>query len=371
MVKCIVVVVEYVLLKINVFLRIQYHVLLVNCVNIIQLLKHTIAYTNHQDIHVVAMPVPIDNGLCPTDVYNICCGDWCCSIEEGCCTDGVNDFCCGYPPTPSTTPSLSITPSETPSITPSETASVTPTPSESVSATPSVTNSLSITPTITPTISISVTPTVTPTISITPTVTPTKTVTPTPSKSPCLSFGTYIYEYCVGTSLYYVLADGSCGSFDQLQSSCSEFCNCPSVTPSPTKTPTKTPTVTPTKTPSITPTKSPVSPSTTPSITPTKSPVSPSTTPSITPTQSPVAPSVTPTKTPSLTPSPCACRNYQITNNDVVTRGYFYSVCATGTPTSGFLAAGATTTKCSCTSSVGWQGGSYGPITDIGACAGS
>ena len=65
-------------------------------------------------------------------------------------------------PTPSVTPSISITP--TPSVTPS--ISITPTPSETPSVTPSVTPSISISPSITP----SVTPSITPTPSSTPIV---------------------------------------------------------------------------------------------------------------------------------------------------------------------------------------------------------
>jgi len=64
------------------------------------------------------------------------------------------------PPTPTRTPTISVTPSVT----------VTPTPTISVSRTPSVTPSISIsrTPSVTPSISISRTPSITPTISVTP-----------------------------------------------------------------------------------------------------------------------------------------------------------------------------------------------------------
>jgi len=66
-------------------------------------------------------------------------------------------------------------------------ATPTPTVTPTISITPSITPTISFTPTVTPTIS--VTPTVTPTISVTPTVTPTITVTAsvTPSITPTTS----------------------------------------------------------------------------------------------------------------------------------------------------------------------------------------
>ena len=115
--------------------------------------------------------------------------------------------------TPSTTPSISVSPSiiitRTPSVTPSITNSPTVTPSISISSTPSITPSISVS--VTPSISISSTPSVTPSISISPTqspsstpgasisisrtpsitpsVTRTPTVTPSPSAFPTLFLG--------------------------------------------------------------------------------------------------------------------------------------------------------------------------------------
>ena len=136
-------------------------------------------------------------------------------------------------PTPSITPSISVTPSVTVSVTPSITVSATPsisiTPSVSISATPSISVTPSITVTQTPSISItpSITVSTTPSISVTPSVsitgTPAPTVTPSVSTTPA-----------------------------------------PTVTP--TTTPTRTPSVSATPTP--TPTSTPA-PTVTPSITPT------------------------------------------------------------------------------------------------------
>ena len=96
--------------------------------------------------------------------------------------------------TVSTTPSVSITPTRTPSV--SITLSVTPSITITPSITPSTTTSVSVTPSVslTPSISItatpnastsafpsvtpSITPSITPTISLTPTITPTLSLTP-------------------------------------------------------------------------------------------------------------------------------------------------------------------------------------------------
>jgi hypothetical protein len=84
----------------------------------------------------------------------------------------------GPPPSPSVTPTNTVTPSVTPTntVTPSITPSVTPT------ITSSVTPSTTVTPSITPSVSIS--PSVTPTNTVTPSVTPTNTPTPSISSSP-------------------------------------------------------------------------------------------------------------------------------------------------------------------------------------------
>ncbi len=182
-------------------------------------------------------------------------------------------------PTPTNTPTISLTKSQTPtpSITSSPTLSLDPckiplTPSSTVEPTP--TNSIKPTRTPTPTnskipCSPDPTPSNTPTPSITrtnkptrtPTKTPTKTPTSTPSNTPTIS---------VTSS------------------------NTPSNTP--TKTITKTPSSTVTKTPTNTPTK------TTQPIAPTKTPTK-SVTPTITNTKT-NTPSITPTKTPASTTTP-------------------------------------------------------------------
>ena len=76
-------------------------------------------------------------------------------------------------PTPTTTPTPTVTPTNT--VTPT----VTPTNTVTPSITPSITPTKTVTPTITPTKT--VTPSITPTKTVTPTITPTKTPTPTPT----------------------------------------------------------------------------------------------------------------------------------------------------------------------------------------------
>lgn len=80
-------------------------------------------------------------------------------------------------PTPTLTPTISLTPTKTPTstVTPSLTATITPT----VTSTPTVTITPTKTVTATNTPTITVTPTFTQTNTLTPSVTPTKTVTPT------------------------------------------------------------------------------------------------------------------------------------------------------------------------------------------------
>jgi len=84
-------------------------------------------------------------------------------------------------PSPSPTPTISVTPTITPTISVTPTVSLSLTPSitvtRTVSVTPSITPSITKTISITPTISIS--PTVTPTISLTPTTTPSSGSSPT------------------------------------------------------------------------------------------------------------------------------------------------------------------------------------------------
>jgi hypothetical protein len=102
------------------------------------------------------------------------------------------------PPTPSRTPSVSKTPSVTPtiSVTPTvtPTISVTPSPSRSLGASPSPT------PTVTPTVSISSTPSV----SKTPSVTPTISVTPSPSVD-CSQLG--IFQQMQQAALQFMKTD--------------------------------------------------------------------------------------------------------------------------------------------------------------------
>ena len=109
-------------------------------------------------------------------------------------------------PTVTSTPTRTVTPTVTRTVTPTVTRTPTVTPTRTVTPTPSITPTRTVTPTVTRT------PTVTPTRTVTPTITPTRTVTPTVTSS---------------------------------------------VTPTVTRTPTVTPTrtVTPTVTPSITPTR--------------------------------------------------------------------------------------------------------------------
>lgn len=108
-------------------------------------------------------------------------------------------------PTPSVTPTLSLTPSITPTQTPTSTVC------------PGLTPTATQTPTLTP----SITPTNTPTLTKTPTVTPTNTQTPsnTPSETPptCLCYDilnetggslNYTYTPCSGTSTTNSLGGG-------------------------------------------------------------------------------------------------------------------------------------------------------------------
>jgi len=157
-------------------------------------------------------------------------------------------------PTPTNTPTNTITPTNTPSITPTntQTPTLTPTNTQTPSVTPTNTQTPSVTPTNTKT------PTLTPTNTQTPTLTPTNTQTPTLTPTNTQT---------------------------------------PSVTPTNTQTPTLTPTNT--QTPTLTPTNTQ-----TPSVTPTNTPTvtsTPTNTPTPTNTQTP---SVTPTNTPTVTSTP-------------------------------------------------------------------
>jgi hypothetical protein len=77
------------------------------------------------------------------------------------------------PPSPTVSPSITVSPSATPSVTPSISISPTRTPS--------------VTVTRTPTLSISITPTKTPTVTTTPSVTPSTSISRTPSATPSIT----------------------------------------------------------------------------------------------------------------------------------------------------------------------------------------
>lgn len=50
----------------------------------------------------------------------------------------------------------------------------------------------------------------------------------TANTTTCAAYGTYISQYCVGSSLYYTYADGCCGTYDSLIDSCNLTCGCDS-----------------------------------------------------------------------------------------------------------------------------------------------
>jgi len=151
---------------------------------------------------------------------------------------GNSDIGIPVTPTPSNSPTPSITPTNTPtaSVTPSQTATNTPTPTLTKSPTPTPTITKTPTSTVTPTKTTTPTPqetiTATPTPTGTPTVTPTTTNTPTPS-----------------------LTIGATPTVTPSQSATPEVSPTPTSTPGPTDTPqpTGTPTGTPGPTPTVTP----------------------------------------------------------------------------------------------------------------------
>ena len=172
-------------------------------------------------------------------------------------------------PTPTVTPSPTVTGTPTPSPSPSTTPNPTPSPSPSTTPGPTPSPSPSTTPGPTPSPSPSTTPNPTPSPS--PSTTPNPTPSPSPSTTP---------NPTPSPS--------------------------PSTTPNPTPSPTVTGTPTPSPSPSVTPEPTPSpSPSVTPEPTPSPSPsTTPNPTPSPTVTGTPTpSPSTTPNPTPSPTPT--------------------------------------------------------------------
>lgn len=193
------------------------------------------------------------------------------------------------PPTPTVTPTVTVTPGLTPTITPIQTLTPTATPVTTSSPTPTQTPSQTRTP--------SQTPSITPTNTRTPAFTPSPTNTASPGLTPTAT---------------------------------------PSITPTNTRTPSQTPSVTPTntKTPSNTPTNTITS-----SVTPTNT-LTPSNTPTGSLTPSPTC-TASPTPTPTLTtfltptPTPTVTRNPSITptSTPTPTRTPPVTPTATYTPT--------------------------------------
>jgi len=120
-------------------------------------------------------------------------------LSYGCFTDQNVPF---PTPSPTVTPSISVTPSVTPTI------SFTPTVTPTISLTPTVTPSFTPPPTATPTI------TITPTISATPLQSPTPTRTPTVTRTPSVSAPSN-YEV-IGATLGYPEAYQACATFNTI-----------------------------------------------------------------------------------------------------------------------------------------------------------
>lgn len=188
-------------------------------------------------------------------------------------------------PTPTNTPTASITPTLTPttSVTPTITASPTLTRTPTATNTPTITPTISNTPTVTPTITITATPTVSITSTNTPTVSITRTSTPT--MTPTISITATVTP-----------------TITETPTNTPTMSETPTNTPTMSETPTNTPTMseTPTNTPTMseTPTNTPTS-----TVTPTIS-ISATATPTPTPTNT-ATPTLTPTTTttPTVTPT--------------------------------------------------------------------
>jgi len=196
-----------------------------------------------------------------------------------------------FPPSP--TPSVTPTNTVTPSVTPTNTATPTVTPTETVTPTP--TETTPETPTPTPTETLTPTPTETEIIPETPTPTPTETVTPTPTPEIAslfidvvegyngISFDgiTYTADTTINVTKnqqYNIIAFNGSGLFQNWEGTNVDLpvpnssntivtitgntailkAVFPEITPTPT--PTVTPTITPTETVTPTPTPTPTTP---------------------------------------------------------------------------------------------------------------
>jgi hypothetical protein len=102
------------------------------------------------------------------------------AYNTGCTFSGSAVFTL-VPPTPSITPTLTMTPTPSVTTTPSITPSLTPTETPEITPSVTPTNTTTSTPTITPTTTTTLTATPDPTPTTTSTITPTLTNTPTPS----------------------------------------------------------------------------------------------------------------------------------------------------------------------------------------------
>jgi len=182
------------------------------------------------------------------------------------------DICVSPTPTPSITPTNTITPTLTPSITPtlsitpSLTITITTTKTSTPTITPTRTPTLTVSPTKTPTITPTVTrtptksptrtPTLTPTNTNTPTLTPTKRPTPTPtptvtsSSCPRVKLGQIIYDGIVYNNENVIINyKGFLLNNTLNNKTINVYENSNIVSQTPTTTPTRTPTPTATPTP--------------------------------------------------------------------------------------------------------------------------
>ena len=260
------------------------------------------------------------------------------------------------------TPTVTETPTQTPTVTATVTETSTPTPTQTNTntPTPTVTETPTTTPTVTETSTPTPTLTETPTETPTPTPTITHTVTPTNSPSPLPPTISFFQDCCSNTvykigdiplhtiitvgDYYYVSSSvftgcsvavvepiGLINQGTYISSTSYSGCNdcfiaesivCPS--PTPTETPTPTPTPTTTNTPTVTET-----PTNTPTVTETSTP-----TPTVTETSTPT-PTVTetPTETPTNTPTVTATVTQTETQTPTPTETPTNTPTVTETPT--------------------------------------